>query len=530
VSQGQGPRGPSEGGILGVVTMASWTRGFHGLAMSGMPCEDTLTRPDGSTFRARCVIDFGGLEIPRTCPLTFEHIPSDRLGDCGRCHTFDLDPESGLHVFGQACAFLITTYAQGAMRRFGLSANVKVLHYYTVPPHTDLMPGGLLRVNGHALAPSPLPTLLVTSSRLTDVSVVDLGRQSDRLCVARLLNASDDQVLHAAAVRAGKWDEGEHPRGDDGRFGEGGGSDKEEKEPGQGEANKQRQGKGRPYAVERKGGSEEFHGRVERALDSIPAAAHQALANGGGKVVAGERLTEAVPDLKKQRPGGYPPGATWDNVGGVYYPPDRAVVVAQKERHGRGKTTEHDSDRVEGMLRHEFGHGLDAALGYPSKSAVFREAYAKDVEKLDPAARASLAYYLQGGHRGPEEVWAEAFAQQHGGGGSMFANVLKHFPRSSQEVRKKVKSLPGAEACWSGVLAAAAGDAEAEALTVCLSREGDGGMLVQARAEGEGGVLGDLAVLVGEGAADDFLGWTAEELEALGDGEHDLGDKRQAAE
>lgn len=60
-------------------------------------------------------------------------------------------------------------------------------------------------------------------------------------------------------------------------------------------------------------------------------------------------------------------------------------------------------------------------------------------------------------------------------------------------------------------------------MTVFLSDAGDG-ILVMARPEGEG-VVGDLVVKVSEGQS--FMGWSFDELKALGEGEHEIEPKRE---
>ncbi len=62
-------------------------------------------------------------------------------------------------------------------------------------------------------------------------------------------------------------------------------------------------------------------------------------------------------------------------------------------------------------------------------------------------------------------------------------------------------------------------------MKVFLTQIEGGTVQVMARPEGPG-VFGDLVVLVGEGEAQPtFLGWTAAELKAMGEGEHELSEK-----
>jgi hypothetical protein len=59
-------------------------------------------------------------------------------------------------------------------------------------------------------------------------------------------------------------------------------------------------------------------------------------------------------------------------------------------------------------------------------------------------------------------------------------------------------------------------------MIVFLTMLDDGRILVQARAEGVGGIVGDMEQTVREGGG--FMGHDYAELKRLGDGEHELAD------
>jgi hypothetical protein len=57
-------------------------------------------------------------------------------------------------------------------------------------------------------------------------------------------------------------------------------------------------------------------------------------------------------------------------------------------------------------------------------------------------------------------------------------------------------------------------------MRVLLRHPRNGKLLLQADAEGPGGMLGDLTKVLGPG--DEFIGWTYEALLALGPGGHEI--------
>lgn len=64
-------------------------------------------------------------------------------------------------------------------------------------------------------------------------------------------------------------------------------------------------------------------------------------------------------------------------------------------------------------------------------------------------------------------------------------------------------------------------------MTVFLTRCPDGTILAMARAESDGGVIGDLRLPVRPGGQ--FLGWSYDELAALGEGRHEMTERPAAA-
>jgi Flp pilus assembly pilin Flp len=142
---------------------------------------------------------------------------------------------------------------------------------------------------------------------------------------------------------------------------------------------------------------------VLKELEKMPQGALQALQNAGIKVtVVKNSVTEALPALKGVQPRGWPPGATWDNVPGLYDPTTKQVIIAT--RNGAVPATG-DGHGSASLAIHETAHGVDAALNANNDPA-FQAARNADLAKLPP-------YETQPGAAGREETYAESMAEYY---------------------------------------------------------------------------------------------------------------------
>ncbi len=137
------------------------------------------------------------------------------------------------------------------------------------------------------------------------------------------------------------------------------------------------------------------------------------LSHEGAVVTPTRRITDALPELKGQKPRGWPPGLTWDAVDGAYSPSRNIVVVAEETRDTNNKWNK--SNRTEDVTRHEVGHATDYAMGKFSNTAAFTQAYEADTQVMPTALTGTLKYFLQSGDGGKEEACAEGIAAREGG-------------------------------------------------------------------------------------------------------------------
>ena len=189
--------------------------------------------------------------------------------------------------------------------------------------------------------------------------------------------------------------------------------------------------------------SDNFRQEVKLASLSIPNNVWQAVRQSGWQVQIAEFVIDAAPSLKNRRPRGWPIDATWNNSDAVHLPQSKLLVLAERRRTTSGRVV--TSNRVPGVLRHEFGHAFDIALGgsYRTRSATpqFVSSYRQDVEMLTASQRNQMEYYLQDHRAGRQEAFAEAFAILLGGG----SDKTKHerfsvsFPRVMRHVSQAIR-------------------------------------------------------------------------------------------
>ncbi|WP_157574015.1 anthrax toxin lethal factor-related metalloendopeptidase [Nocardia jejuensis] len=107
----------------------------------------------------------------------------------------------------------------------------------------------------------------------------------------------------------------------------------------------------------------------------------------GGIDIAEGPATAIMSELRGEIPRGYPIGASWDAVGGLYQRATHRVVLT---------SAKHGSISV---ALHECGHALDHALGDVSNSAEFGKLY-NSLDTMKP-------YFSQKGEAGRQETFAE---------------------------------------------------------------------------------------------------------------------------
>lgn len=178
----------------------------------------------------------------------------------------------------------------------------------------------------------------------------------------------------------------------------------------------------------------EFARKIEGALGTIPKHVLAKVAAAGYRVATGQLLSEVLPDTVGEHPRGWPPGSTWDEVEGCAT--EGTIALASHHTSGGGDGELRPNRRMEGVLRHEVGHAVDAAYGNVSRGEAFQKAYQEDVAALGWWGRRRNGYYLQPPPEvGAHEAFAETFGALQGGGGDG-TTILKRFPNCAKFVQQ----------------------------------------------------------------------------------------------
>lgn len=173
------------------------------------------------------------------------------------------------------------------------------------------------------------------------------------------------------------------------------------------------------------------------------------------RIVAAPTVLEFEPSLRGVTPRGWDARSTWAHADGFYTDSTRTVLVTEGRIDANtGKLMQ--TERVRGVLYHELGHGIDAALGRFSKSIEFVTAYLADVVAIlrhpqSAKLEKKLDYLLQGfelsrgKHTGAglAETMAEVFAVIAGETPNKQNRwlMIRAFPRTIACVQRRLQCL-----------------------------------------------------------------------------------------
>lgn len=100
--------------------------------------------------------------------------------------------------------------------------------------------------------------------------------------------------------------------------------------------------------------------------------------------------------MKGKAPRGWPPGYTWDSVGGAYNSAANSVTVGNGKAKSAGIS----------VALHEYGHGVQAKIMTAQQFKKLNTIHNNIYDKLP----AYLQQGVRGGGAGASELWAEGFA------------------------------------------------------------------------------------------------------------------------
>jgi len=215
--------------------------------------------------------------------------------------------------------------------------------------------------------------------------------------------------------------------------------------------------------------SRKFKLEVQKTVEGFPPNVAKRVQANGGRIVIGDTVTTVKPELAGKRPRGWPEGHTWDEADGFFNPETKRIVVTERVLdYETQKLTK--SNRVAGVIRHEYGHAVDKATRGPdvdfhSNGEKFMRAHEKDVlvlKKRQEVLRGlpdtrdtrtefweieNMEYYhsnLAGASASRQEAFAEGFAVLHGGGSSVgrekvFARLFPNTLEVTTDITKGIE-------------------------------------------------------------------------------------------
>jgi hypothetical protein len=206
-------------------------------------------------------------------------------------------------------------------------------------------------------------------------------------------------------------------------------------------------------------------------------------------VACRESVTDFETSLRGVTPRGWPAGMTWDTVPGTYFQDKRRVVIATIDLGGQRVVPTRESGRhgSTNLTVHESLHGFD----YSGRHAILRDRGFVTARNADFARLGT--YERQAGSAGLEETFAESGARFVADGtmAGDWSNLFTYWQGSPLESFESVVSP----------FAAAEAVEAADAPIGMAELKDDGSIVLDLRAEGEGGAIGHALLTVRPGDA-----------------------------
>ncbi len=202
----------------------------------------------------------------------------------------------------------------------------------------------------------------------------------------------------------------------------------------------------KPYIINHTGDTpKEFRDSIEEALDRVDDEIHRKVKAKRGNVATGDHITEYSPEMAELHPRGFPDDWTWDTTNGYYHSEHKeAVTTWRRLEKGPGTPMKPMTNAYsQETVLHEYGHAVDDLLGQGGQSisseAEFLQAYLDDVAAMNEYERTKwLAYYTQPPPAGPQEAFAQLFAEIHGSGGT---KLTMRMPKTRALIEKRLQEL-----------------------------------------------------------------------------------------
>lgn len=184
---------------------------------------------------------------------------------------------------------------------------------------------------------------------------------------------------------------------------------------------------------------ESFTKHVAKKLDEIPPNVIANLNKHGYKIIAAATIPDAMPELEKLTPRGWPEDMKFINSDGTHDDVSKRIIAPMRFlNNGEMEPVMRDN-----VVTHQVGHAIDFANGFLSAKPEFVQAYEKDMRAILNKDSSIVKYLSQPNGIGRQETFAAIFGLVTTGpeNESDRKFLTRSFPNVMKVVEQQIKDL-----------------------------------------------------------------------------------------
>lgn len=182
-----------------------------------------------------------------------------------------------------------------------------------------------------------------------------------------------------------------------------------------------------------------FIKHVQKKIDEMPPNVVANLKKNGYKIMAAATIPDAMPELEKLTPRGWPEDTKFINSDGTHDDVSKRIIAPMRF------ISESELEPVmrENVVTHQVGHALDFANGFLSARPEFIDAYNKDMAAILKKDSSIVKYLSQPNGIGRQETFASIFGLLTTGpeNESDRKFLTQSFPNVMKVVERQIKDL-----------------------------------------------------------------------------------------
>ncbi len=184
---------------------------------------------------------------------------------------------------------------------------------------------------------------------------------------------------------------------------------------------------------------ESFTKHLEKTINKIPPNVIANLKNCGYKIIAAATIPDAMPELEKLTPRGWPEQMKFINSDGTHDNVSKRIIAPMRFlNNGEMEPVMRDN-----VVTHQVGHAIDFGNQFLSATPEFVEAYNKDMRAISNKDSSIVKYLSQPDGIGRQETFAAVFGLVTTGpeNESDRRFLTQSFPNVIKVVEKQIKDL-----------------------------------------------------------------------------------------